>query len=58
MIVIEYARITDVGRKRKGNEDFLLLDDALGLYMIADGMGGHLTGEVACKMVETLGTSI
>lgn len=51
MIVIESASITDVGRKRKGNEDSLLLDDDLGLYIVADGMGGHLAGEVASKLV-------
>lgn len=51
MIVIESAGITDVGRKRKGNEDSLLLDDDLGLYIVADGMGGRLAGEVASKLV-------
>jgi protein phosphatase len=51
MIVIESAGITDVGRKRKGNEDSLLLDDDLGLYIVVDGMGGRLAGEVASKLV-------
>ena len=51
MIFIESAGITDVGRKRKGNEDSLLLDDDLGLYIVADGMGGRLAGEVASKLV-------
>jgi protein phosphatase len=51
MIVIKSASITDVGRKRKGNEDSLLLDDDLGLYIVADGMGGRLAGEVASKLV-------
>jgi len=51
MAEIESAGITDVGRKRKGNEDALLLDDALGLYIVADGMGGHQAGEVASKVV-------
>jgi protein phosphatase len=56
MIVIESAGITDRGKKRKGNEDALFLGDSMGLYVVADGMGGHLAGEVASKMVvETMG---
>jgi protein phosphatase len=38
---------TDIGRKRKGNEDAFLADDEIGLYVVADGMGGHAAGEVA-----------
>ena len=38
---------TDVGTVRKSNEDNYLLDEALGLAMLADGMGGHAAGEVA-----------
>lgn len=51
MVVVESAGITDVGRKRKGNEDSLLIDDDLGLYVVADGMGGHQAGEVASSLV-------
>ncbi|CAB5154738.1 Protein serine/threonine phosphatase PrpC, regulation of stationary phase [Olavius algarvensis associated proteobacterium Delta 3] len=51
MIVVESAGITDVGRKRKSNEDSLFVDDDLGLYMVADGMGGHRAGEVASELV-------
>ncbi len=45
-VIRSFAR-TDVGRKRKHNEDAFLVDDALGLYVVADGMGGHAAGEVA-----------
>ena len=51
MFVIEAAGLTDVGKKRKGNEDALVVDDELGLYIVADGMGGHRAGEVASKLV-------
>ncbi len=41
------AGMSDVGRRRVANEDAYFLDDELGLYIVADGMGGHAAGEVA-----------
>jgi serine/threonine protein phosphatase PrpC len=38
---------TDVGRRRPHNEDSYLRDDELGLYIVADGVGGNAKGEVA-----------
>src|SRR6202050_4861365 len=47
--------LTDVGKRRASNEDAYFLDDRLGLYVVADGMGGHAAGEVASQeAVETV----
>lgn len=52
---LETYGLTDVGRKRKHNEDSLLVSDELCLYVIADGMGGHSGGEYASKLaIETV----
>lgn len=41
---------TDLGRRREGNEDSYLLLPERGIYMVADGMGGHNAGEVASSI--------
>jgi PPM family protein phosphatase len=47
--------MTDVGRRREQNEDALLVDDDLLLYVVADGMGGHAGGGTASRLaVETV----
>lgn len=42
--------LTDIGLKRKINQDSFLKDDELQLYIVADGMGGHRGGEVASQL--------
>ena len=41
---------TDVGRRRTNNEDTYRADEALGLFLVADGLGGHASGEVASRL--------
>jgi protein phosphatase len=47
---VRASGISDVGLKREGNEDSFSTKDSLGLYIVADGMGGHLAGEVASRV--------
>lgn len=48
---IHAAGTTDVGCVRKHNEDSFLADPTLGLFVVADGLGGHAAGEVASRIV-------
>lgn len=42
--------LSDPGLIRKNNEDSIFADGALGIYLLADGMGGHNAGEVASEL--------
>ena len=48
--MIEFGHGTHVGLRRDHNEDTYCADPALGLWLVADGMGGHEYGEVASAL--------
>ncbi len=44
---MKFCKLTNIGLVRKTNEDTLIAEEELGLFGVADGMGGHQAGEVA-----------
>lgn len=50
---IEIINVSDVGKRRPHNEDSTLCDPALGLVILADGMGGYKAGEIASAIAVT-----
>ena len=54
-ITINSWGLTDVGQKRSNNQDNFRIDEDLGMYVVADGMGGHKGGEIASELaVDTI----
>lgn len=47
VMVVRMVTATDVGLQRKNNEDACAIVEEAGLCVVADGMGGHLGGEIA-----------
>jgi protein phosphatase len=48
--MLQYHGISDTGCVRPDNEDRILMDEYLGIFIVADGMGGHRHGELAAEL--------
>ena len=48
MAALQWGALTDVGRSRTGNEDSIVAQ--FPVFAVADGMGGHVAGEVASQV--------
>jgi PPM family protein phosphatase len=53
LILVTATAQTDPGKRRRRNEDSLLADEANGIFVVADGMGGYRGGEIASKLAVT-----
>ena len=50
MLKLDYACLTDIGKKRKNNQDSVGFDINKKIFVVADGIGGHKGGEVASSI--------
>ena len=53
--MVQSFGLSDPGLVRASNQDRILIDDAHGLYLIADGVGGHSHGEAAAELAVNTG---
>jgi protein phosphatase len=49
--ILTAAGLTDQGQHRKQNEDHVFVDSERGIFIVSDGMGGRVAGELASKIV-------
>jgi PPM family protein phosphatase len=49
-MILRAAAGSDVGRRRAANEDHYALAPEVGLYLVADGLGGHVAGQIASEL--------
>ena len=49
-MILRAAARSDVGMRRRGNEDRFVLVPEHGFYLVADGMGGHTAGQIASQL--------
>lgn len=50
LVPVDCAALSDIGRVRARNEDSLAWDRDLGLFVLADGIGGHRAGHIASRL--------